>query len=63
MRLLILFALLFISCAETRLVVCRQNADPEIIETCIYDQLPVNAKVISVKKTKESMVYEVKYRQ
>jgi hypothetical protein len=64
MRILILLGLLFISCAETRLVVCRPNADLEVIETCIYDQLPINAKVISIKQTPEDpMVYEVRYRQ
>jgi hypothetical protein len=64
MRLLILLSLLFMSCAETRLVVCRPNADPEVIETCIYDQLPTDVKILSIKQTPEDpMVYEVRYRQ
>jgi hypothetical protein len=44
--------------------VCRPNADPEIIETCIYDQLPTDIKVISIRQSKEDpMVYEVRYKK
>lgn len=65
MRLLIiLFALLCLSCAVGKqFVVCRITTNLEEIRSCAELQIPNSARIIMIRKTTDPSVYEVRYIQ